>query len=63
MKKQAQPGGLRRLIGGYLMQAIQKMLKALWTVEATICVLAFTGTALALMADVLAREFFGNGIK
>ena len=44
------------------MQAVQKFLKALWTVEATICVLAFCGTALALMADVLAREFFGNGI-
>ena len=44
------------------MQAIQKLLKALWTVEATICVVAFTATALALMADVLAREFFGNGI-
>ena len=44
------------------MQAVQKVLKTLWTVEATICVLAFCGTALALMADVLAREFFGNGI-
>ena len=44
------------------MQAVQKFLKALWTVEATICVVAFCGTALALMADVLAREFFGNGI-
>jgi C4-dicarboxylate transporter, DctQ subunit len=44
------------------MQAVQKLLKGLWTVEATICVLAFTGTALALMADVLAREVFGNGL-
>ena len=44
------------------MQAVQKFLKALWTVEATICVAAFCATALALMADVLAREFFGNGI-
>lgn len=44
------------------MQAVQKFLKALWTVEATVCVVAFCGTALALMADVLAREFFGNGI-
>lgn len=44
------------------MQAVQKFLKALWTVEATICVIAFCGTALALIADVLAREFFGNGI-
>lgn len=44
------------------MQAVQKFLKALWTIEAAICVLAFCGTALALMADVLAREFFGNGL-
>lgn len=44
------------------MQAVQKFLKALWTVEAMICVIAFCATALALMADVLAREFFGNGI-
>jgi TRAP-type C4-dicarboxylate transport system permease small subunit len=44
------------------MQAVQKLLKGLWTIEATVCVVAFTGTALALMADVLARELFGNGI-
>ncbi len=44
------------------MQAVQKLLKWLWTVEATICVLAFAGTALALMADVFARELLGNGI-
>jgi TRAP-type C4-dicarboxylate transport system permease small subunit len=44
------------------MQAVQKLLKVLWTVEATICVVAFCATALSLMADVLAREFFGNGI-
>lgn len=44
------------------MNAVQKLLKALWSIEATICVIAFSGTALALMADVLAREFFGNGI-
>jgi TRAP-type C4-dicarboxylate transport system permease small subunit len=44
------------------MEAVRKLLKALWTLEATICVVAFCGTALALMADVLAREFFGNGI-
>jgi C4-dicarboxylate transporter DctQ subunit len=44
------------------MQAVQKFLKALWRVEATVCVLAFCGTALALMADVLAREAFGNGL-
>lgn len=44
------------------MQAVQRWLRWLWTIEATVCVLAFAGTALALMADVLAREFFGNGI-
>ncbi|MES2714807.1 MAG: TRAP transporter small permease [Pseudomonadota bacterium] len=44
------------------MQAVQKFLKMLWRVEATVCVLAFCGTALALMADVLAREAFGNGL-
>jgi C4-dicarboxylate transporter DctQ subunit len=44
------------------MQLIQKLLKGLWTVEATICVVAFAGTALALMADVIAREVFGDGI-
>lgn len=44
------------------MESTRKLLKWLWTLEAAICVLAFTGTALALMADVLAREFFGNGI-
>ncbi|OGA97795.1 MAG: hypothetical protein A3E25_06385 [Burkholderiales bacterium RIFCSPHIGHO2_12_FULL_69_20] len=44
------------------MHAVRKLLKWLWTVEATICIVAFSGTALALMADVLAREFFGNGL-
>lgn len=37
-------------------------LKGLWYLEATVCVLAFFITAGALMADVLAREFFGNGL-
>jgi len=45
-----------------MQQAVQKALRWLWTIEATVCVLAFAGTALALMADVLAREFFGDGI-
>jgi len=44
------------------MTAVQTFLRWLWRIEATVCVIAFTGTALALMADVLAREFFGNGI-
>jgi len=44
------------------MHSVQKWLKWLWTLEATVCVLAFAGTALALMADVLARELFGDGI-
>jgi TRAP-type C4-dicarboxylate transport system permease small subunit len=41
---------------------MRAFLKGLWYLEATICVVAFTLTASALMADVLAREFFGNGI-
>ncbi|MBL8349080.1 MAG: TRAP transporter small permease [Burkholderiaceae bacterium] len=44
------------------MNAVQKLLQWLWRIEATICVVAFAGTAVALMADVLARELFGNGI-
>lgn len=44
------------------MQAAQKMLKALRALEAAICVIAFTAAAGALVADVLGREFFGNGI-
>lgn len=44
------------------MHAVQKLLRWLWRIEATVCVIAFTGTALALMADVLAREVFGNGL-
>jgi TRAP-type C4-dicarboxylate transport system permease small subunit len=44
------------------MQAARQFLKWLWRIEATVCVLTFSLTALALMADVLAREFFGNGI-
>jgi len=44
------------------MQAAQRFLRGLWLLEATICVLAFSITAVALMADVLGREFFGNGI-
>ena len=44
------------------MHAVQKLLRWLWRIEATICVIAFSGTALALMFDVLARELFGNGL-
>ena len=44
------------------MNAVQKLLQWLWRIEATVCVVAFAGTALALMADVLARELLGNGI-
>ena len=44
------------------MHAVPKLLRWLWRVEATICIVAFTGTAVALMADVLARELFGNGL-
>lgn len=41
---------------------MRSFLKGLWWLEATVCVLAFFVTALALMADVLGRELFGNGI-
>ena len=44
------------------MQSAQKWLRWLWIIEATVCVIAFAGTAVALMADVLARELLGNGI-
>ena len=44
------------------MKPVQNFLKLLWTVEAAICVLAYAGTSVALMADVLARELLGNGI-
>jgi TRAP-type C4-dicarboxylate transport system permease small subunit len=44
------------------MHAAKRFLRGLWFLEATVCVLAFSITALALMADVLGREFFGNGI-
>lgn len=44
------------------MTPIQRFLKWLWYLEATVCVVAFSVTALSLMADVLAREFFGNGL-
>ncbi len=44
------------------MQAARRFLRGLWLFEATVCVLAFSITAVALMADVLGREFFGNGI-
>lgn len=44
------------------MLAARRFLKWLWYFEATVCILAFSGTAIALMADVLAREFFGDGI-
>jgi C4-dicarboxylate transporter DctQ subunit len=44
------------------MDAARRLLRGLWLLEATICVLAFSITSIALMADVLGREFFGNGI-
>ena len=44
------------------MDAARRLLRGLWLLEATVCVLAFSITAIALMADVLGREFFGNGI-
>ena len=44
------------------MDAARRFLRGLWLLEATVCVLAFSITAIAMMADVLGREFFGNGI-
>jgi TRAP-type C4-dicarboxylate transport system permease small subunit len=44
------------------MEAARRLMRGLWLLEATVCVLAFSITSVALMADVLGREFFGNGI-
>lgn len=44
------------------MLAARRLMRALWLLEATVCVLAFSITALALMADVLGRELFGHGV-
>jgi TRAP-type C4-dicarboxylate transport system permease small subunit len=40
----------------------QRFLKWLKGLEATVCVIAFSAAAIALIADVLGREFFGSGI-
>lgn len=40
----------------------QNFLKWLKTLEATVCVIAFSAAAVALIFDVLGREFFGSGI-
>jgi len=44
------------------MDGARRLLRGLWLLEAAVCVLAFSITSIALMADVLGREFFGNGI-
>ncbi len=44
------------------MLLVQRLLAWLRAFEATICVVAFAGAAIALIADVLGREFFGSGI-
>ena len=44
------------------MEAIRRALRGLFWVEATVAVAAFIVVAVALMADVLGREFFGDGI-
>jgi TRAP-type C4-dicarboxylate transport system permease small subunit len=44
------------------MDTARRLMRGLWLLEATVCVLAFSITSIALMADVLGREFFGNGI-
>ncbi len=44
------------------MHFAQQFLKWLKALEATICVIAFSAAAIALIADVLGREIFGSGI-
>lgn len=44
------------------MQTTKRFLTGLSYLEATVCVLAFSTAAIALIADVLGREFFGHGI-
>ena len=44
------------------MHAAQVFLTWLRRVEVAVCVTAFAAAALALIADVLARELLGNGI-
>lgn len=44
------------------MEMASRILKWLRALEATVCVIAFSAAALALIADVLGREFFGSGI-
>jgi TRAP-type C4-dicarboxylate transport system permease small subunit len=44
------------------METMRSLLKWLWRLEATVCVVTFSLTALALMADVLSRELLGDGI-
>ena len=41
---------------------MRSLLKWLWRLEATVCVVTFSLTAMALMADVLSRELLGDGI-
>lgn len=44
------------------MALAEKFLKWLKAIEVFVCVVAFSAAAVSLVADVLAREFFGNGI-
>ena len=44
------------------METMRSLLKWLWRLEATVCVVTFSLTAMALMADVLSRELLGDGI-
>ena len=44
------------------MQSASRLLRGLWCLEASVCVLAFSMAAIALMADVLGREIFGHGV-
>lgn len=44
------------------MEAVRRAMRWLFWVEASVAVAAFLVVAVALMADVIGREFFGDGI-
>lgn len=44
------------------METVRRLLRGLFWAEATMAVMAFIVVAVALMADVIGREFFGDGI-
>ncbi len=44
------------------MDTARRLLGWLKALEATVCIIAFSAAAIALVADVLGRELFGSGI-